>query len=144
MLGAQGKFASILDDAQRMQLAAQDRLSAGDVRNAAENAWWAANFAAKALIVARTGVMPLNFRDTGRGLGAMASSEPGVRDLSSRYYSLRVVLHEECYDSGMCEPIEGTVRLIRETADLIQDAERLAENAFSRQEGNDSSASRKV
>ena len=96
----------------------QDRLSAGDVRNAAENAWWVANFAAKALIVARTGVMPLNFRDTGGGLGAMASSEPGVRDLSSRYYSLRVVLHEECYDSGMCEPIEGTVRLIRETADL--------------------------
>ena len=125
MLGAQGKSASILDDAQRMQLAAQDRLSAGDVRNAAENAWWAANFAAKAIVVARTGVMPLDFRDAGRKLGALASSEIDVRDLSSRYYSLRVVLHEECYDSGMCEPIEEVVRLIRETADYIRNAERL-------------------
>ncbi len=106
-----------------MQLAAQDRLTAGDVRNAAENAWWAANFTAKA----HTGVAPADFRETGRGLRSLAASEPSVRGLSNRYYSLRAVLHEECYDSGMCEPIEEVVRFIRETADYIRDAERLAE-----------------
>ena len=36
------------------------------------------------------------------------------------------VLHGDCFYTGLCEPIEDTERLIRETADYIEQARRLA------------------
>ena len=36
----------------------------------------------------------------------------------ARYYSRQVVLHGECFYNGLCDPIEDTVRRIRETVRL--------------------------
>ena len=43
-----------------------------------------------------------------------------------RYYTRQCHLHGDCFYAGLCEPIDDTERRIRETADYIDDAERLA------------------
>ena len=44
-----------------------------------------------------------------------------------RYYTRQGTLHGHCFYMGLCDPIEETERRIRETADYIEDAQRLAE-----------------
>ena len=116
----------VFADAEEMYAAALERLAAGDVRDAAEKAWCSALQATNALILARTGELPPGLPDTTRALRTTAVTEPAVRDLRDQYLTRREVLHGDCFYTGLCEPIEDTARLIRETADYIEQARRLA------------------
>ncbi|MCY4455926.1 MAG: hypothetical protein OXC56_06390 [Chloroflexi bacterium] len=113
-------------DARRMHDAALQRLAAGDIRDAAEKAWCATKRATDALILGRTGDEPQRSTDTGSGLREIARIEPAARSLRARYYERQGTLHGECFYIGLCNPVEDTELLIRETADYIEDARRLA------------------
>ena len=121
-LSVTGVFA----DAEEMYAAALERLAADDIRDAAEKAWCAAKRATDALVLARTGKLPPKSPDTTYALRVMAVAEPAVRDLRNHYFTRREALHADCFYTGLCEPIEDTERLIRETADYIEQARRLA------------------
>ena len=85
-------------DARVMHAMALERLEAADIRDA----------------------------ETTRMLRQLSFDDPLVRPLSHRYSTARDQLHGDCFYSGRCEPVEETLRLIRETSDYIADAERLA------------------
>ena len=117
---------AIFADAHTLYDDALEMLELGKIRNAAEKAWGATKRATDALILARTGDLPERTPDTSRGLRALAEADPAVRSLVGRYYSRQGALHGDCFYLGMCDPLEGTERRIRETARYIADAERLA------------------
>ena len=117
---------SVFADARRMHESALERMAAGDIRDAAETAWCAAKRATDALILARTGEEPRRSTDTGAGLREIARRDAGARSLRARYYERQGALHGECFYIGLCEPLEETELLIRETADYIEDAWQLA------------------
>ena len=117
--------ARIFEDARRMRDAALERMAAGDVRDAAEKAWCATLRATEALVLARTGQEPGTSTMVSRTLRAISESNSTVRDLRVRYFDRQAALHEECFYHGYCEPIDTEI-LIRETADYIRDARRLA------------------
>ena len=119
-------FASIFADARRMHESALERFAAGDIRDAAEKAWCATKRAADGLILAQTGRLPPKSPDTTRGLLRLARENPEFNSLQDRYFTRQGFLHGECFYTGFCDPIEDIERLIRETANYIQDAERLA------------------
>ena len=118
----------IFQDARVLQAAAVERLDHGDIRDAAEKAWGATKRATDALILARTGEEPERTPETGAGLNQLAFQDPVVRDarMVARYYTRQGRLHGGCFYNGLCDPIEDTERRIRETADYIGDAERMA------------------
>ncbi len=118
--------AGVFADAQRMHDAALQRLAADDIRDAAEKAWCAAKRATDALVLARTGELPPKSPDTSRALRTMAVTDSAVQRLQVEYFTRQAVLHGDCFYTGLCEPIEDTERLIRETADYIEQARRLA------------------
>ena len=120
--------ARLFADARDMHAAALAQFDAGDVRDAAEKAWCATKRATDGLILARIGEEPPKSPDATRALRTMAAADSSVRPLSARYFESQGALHGDCFYSGMCEPLEDTERLIRETADYIADAERLAES----------------
>lgn len=122
---ANGPVKEMFDDAKSQQQAALERLAARDVRDAAEMAWCATKRATDALILARTGEEPGTTAMTSDGLDALAWEDGRVRSLVGRYYSRISQLHKQCFYVGNCNP--ETERRIRETADYIADAERLAE-----------------
>lgn len=117
----------VFTEARRMHESALRRMAAGDIRDAAEKAWCAAKRATDGLILARTGEEPRRSTETGSGLRALERQEPEAGSLRARYYERQGALHGECFYIGLCEPVEGIERLIRETADYIDDARRLAE-----------------
>lgn len=116
----------VFADAEEMYSAALERLAAGDVRDAAEKAWCSALQATNGLILARTGELPLKSPNTSRALRTMAVTDSAVQRLQVEYFTRQAVLHGDCFYTGLCEPIEDTARLIRETADYIAQARRLA------------------
>ena len=118
--------AGVFADAHRMYDSALDRMTAGDFPDAAEKAWCAAKRATDALILARTGSLPPRSPDTSRGLRRLAESDRNTQTLHDRYFARQALLHGECFYTGLCDPIDATERLIRETIDFIRDAERLA------------------
>ena len=119
--------ARIFADARAMYASALERLAADDIRDASEKAWCAAKRATDALILARTGQEPPKSSDTTRALRTMAAVDRSLHSLRARYFERQGALHGDCFYSGLCEPVEDTELLIRETIDYIQDAERLAE-----------------
>lgn len=127
MTTADADVTSVFDDAIRMHDAALQQMAVGDIRDAAEKAWCAAKRATDALLLARTGAEPQRSSDTGAGLREFARNEPRARSLRARYYERQGTLHGECFYIGLCEPVEETELLIRETADYIEDARLLAE-----------------
>lgn len=126
MTTAEVNSADIFADAKQMHESALERLAAGDIRDAAEKAWCATLRATDALILMRTGELPPMSPVTTRELRRMAMNDALVEDLLNRYRARQSGLHGECFYAGLCEPIEDTERLIRETADYVRDAERLA------------------
>ena len=101
-----------------------ERLAHGDIRDAAEKAWCATKRATDALIFARTGEEPGPPGHTSDNQDNHAREEPQVRTLQGRYYSRITHLHGNCFYVGHCN--QETERRIRETAQYISDAERLA------------------
>ena len=117
---------TLFADAHSLQSDALRLLEAGDIRDAAEKAWCATKRATDALIVARTGEEPQFSPDTSRGLVQLASEDSSINSLIGRYYSRQGHLHGECFYHGICEPVDEVERRIRQTADYINDAVRLA------------------
>ena len=118
----------LFNDAKQLQTDAMEMLFQSRVRNAAEKAWGATKRATDALVLARTGREPERTPETGQGLRQLESQDDAVQkaNLVSRYYSRQGHLHGECFYNNLCEPLSETERRIRETADYIDDAERLA------------------
>ena len=117
---------AIFADARAVHADALRMLEAGDVRDAAEKAWCATKRATDALILARTRTEPEFSSDTSRGLLMLAEEDSNVSPLIGRYYSRQGHLHGECFYHGICEPAAEVERRIRQTADYINDAVRLA------------------
>lgn len=117
---------AIFADARAMHESSIERLSEGDLRDAAEKAWCATLRATNALLLARTGEEPEKTPETSGRLDRMARMEPRVRNLVGRYYSRQQRLHGDCFYSGIMEYPDEIERRIRETIDYITDAEALA------------------
>ncbi len=123
---ATDRISAIFADASAVHADALRLLEAGDIRDAAEKAWYATKWATDGLILARTGTEPEISSDTSRGLAALATEDQAFRALRKRYHSGQSALHGDCFDLGICEPIDEVERRIRGTADYIGDAARLA------------------
>ena len=121
------RVAEIFSDARFMQASALERLEEGDVRDASDKAWCATKRACDALILARTGVEPETTPETRREMQKVAAEDRRVNRLMPRYYTRMAHLHGECFYLGFCDPLDETERRIRETADLINEIESLAE-----------------
>ena len=120
------RAAALFADARAMHDAALARFDADDIRDAAEKAWCATKRAADGLIVARTGEEPEKASDTTRGLRFLGIDDENVHRSMNHYYAAREALHGCCFYRASCEIIEDTERLIHETLDYINEAERLA------------------
>ena len=117
---------AIFSDSRLLYDDALDMLGQGCIRNAAEKAWGATRRATDALILGRSGELPPTTAVTSRGIRALARESSTFEPLSGDYFTRITLLHGYCFYNGMCEPIEETERLIRETLDFIQKAENLA------------------
>ena len=126
---ATDRVLEIFADARVLQADALEMLAQGKIRNAAEKAWGAAKRATDALVLARTGDEPERTPQTSTELRHLEGLDQEVQQarLVARYYVRQGALHHgECFYLGLCEPLSETERRIRETAEYIDDAERLA------------------
>ena len=114
----------IFADAKAVQASALERVAAGDICDGAKKAWFATKRATKALLLAGTGEIPPTTVRVSSGLRAMGRENEAARSLQDRF-ALCVSCHN-CFYNGHCEPLEDTIRLIRETAQYIEDTEALA------------------
>ena len=117
--------AGIFADARLMHGQALDRLVAGDIRDAAEKAWCATMRATEALVMARTGQEPGTSGVAGSRLRAMSQTSADLWNLRIRYADRQATLHGDCFYHDDYD-LATTERLIHETADYIDDAQRLA------------------
>ena len=123
------RVSQLFDDARHMQAEAMARLAAGDVRDAAENAWCATKNATAALILARTGQEPNTPAQTTAGIRSLAFRDPRFQPLRAYYTICVKELHSDCFYDGHCEPVEEVAATIDESAGFVADAERLAAEA---------------
>ena len=121
------RVVEIFADARGMHAAALERLAADDIRDASDKAWCATKRACDALILACTGEEPETSPETTRGMQRLAGEDSRVNRLMPRYYTRMGHLHGACFYLGFCDPLDETERRIRETADLINEIEALAE-----------------
>ena len=126
MTTVEADAAGIFADARRMGDASLERMAAGDVRDAAEKAWCATMRATEALVLARTGQEPGTSTVAGRRLRALSMNDQSLWGLRTRYHDRQAVLHGECFYHDYYDP-EEIGRLVRETADYLREAERLAQ-----------------
>ena len=119
--------ADILSDAYMIQEAALERLNVGDIRDAAEKSWCATKRATDALLLARTGELVESSSRTSALLRMLSTTHEDVRvaGLRGRYYARQNHLHGECFYIGLCDPVDDTARVIRETGAYVDDVERL-------------------
>lgn len=115
---------SIFADARDVHAQAIERLEHGDIRDAAEKAWCATRRSTDALVLVRTGEEPAATAITSNELDALARRDPTAKTLVGRYYSRISQLRGACFYNAICN--SETERRIRETANYIRDAERLA------------------
>ena len=123
---ATDRVSAIFADARAVHADALRQIEAGDIRDAAEKAWCATKRATDALILARTEEEPQISSETSRGLATLATQDEAFRRLRRRYHSRQSTLHGDCFYLGICEPFDDVERRIRQTADYITDAARLA------------------
>ena len=121
------RVTEIFADARAVHTDALRLLAAGDVRDAAEKAWCATKRATDALILARTGVEPEQSPGTTRRLIRLSRVDDALGPLIGRYFTRQGHLHGACFYMGECEPADEVERRIRQTADFVADAARLAE-----------------
>ena len=128
MTTSTNRIEEIFADARDLQADALEMLAQGRVRNGAEKAWGATRRATDALILSRTGEEPELTGETSDGLLHLDAEDQEVRRvrLLARYFTRQGHLHGRCFHHGRCDPIDETERRIRETADYIDDTERLA------------------
>lgn len=124
---ATDRVTEIFADARAVHADALRLLAAGDVRDAAEKAWCATKRATDALILARTGVEPEQSPETTRRPIRLSMVDDALGPLIGRYFTRQGHLHGACFYMGECEPADEVERRIRQTADFVADAARLAE-----------------
>ena len=101
----------IFDDARAMHEASLERLTAGDIRDAAEKAWCATKRATEALILTRTGSpprLPSNTSQVSRGIRVLGLEGGLFKSLQDRFGACARYLHSDCFFNGNCEPQEST------------------------------------
>ena len=125
MTTAEANAAHIFEDARYMRDAALERMEAGDIRDAAEKAWCATMRATEALVLARTGEGPSKSTIAGRRLRVLANRDRALWDLRLHFLERQEVLHGECFYHSYYDPPE-IERMVRETAEYVGEAERLA------------------
>lgn len=123
---ATDRVSAIFADARAVHADALRLLEAGDIRDAAGMAWRAAKRATDGLILARTGIEPEISSDTVIGLARLATEDYAVRSLRKRYHIKQGYLYGTCFLLDFCVPLDMAHQCIRQTADYINDAERLA------------------
>lgn len=116
----------LFKDAKNLHDVALKELAAGNVRDAAEKAWGATVRATNGLVLARTREEPRTTHHTRVALEQEADRNPALDSLRLRYFTRETTLHGGCFYDGICEPKETIERRIRETAEFIDDARRLA------------------
>ena len=117
---------AIFEDARGVYAQALERLAAGDLRDAAEKAWCATLRATDAFVLARTGKEPETSRGTSQELRMLIHEDNRVSILRAPFYQRQRELHGDCFYYGLCEPLEETTELIRDTNRYLAEAERLA------------------
>ena len=117
----------IFADARAVHASALERLSAGDIRDAAEKAWCATKRATEALLLAMNGEVPPTTVGVSGGLRGLGRENVTARSLQERFGFSARYLHHDCFYNNHCEPLDDTARLIREVAQYITDAEALAQ-----------------
>ena len=125
MTTVEANVALMFEDAHRLADAAQERMAAREVRDAAEEMWYATLRATEAMVLARTGLEPGTSDETGLRLQKLYSVDPAVWDFVILYYSRMGLLRDDCLCDGYWNP--GIIELlVGRTADYLRDAERLA------------------
>ena len=100
-----------------------------ELQRAAEKAWEATLQATNALILARTGVEPEpnDDRETAKRLRLLRSEDAEWKQLTTAYTCQEQALFITIVCDGDVDPIVCTIDDIRDAANYIRDAERLAE-----------------
>ena len=113
------------EDAWEQYRSAIDRLEAGDVRDACGKAWNATRAAAEAAVLAHNGDTATTAQIS-TGFRRLSRAN-GFTDLPARYSERAQFLHiDGCYYGAVFD--DHILELIRETEDLIRQAEQLAES----------------
>ncbi len=124
MVATMDRINALFADAREMHRSALEQLAAGDMRDAAEEAWCATKRATDALVLYRTGAEPETSSRTTSELLALARDYDEVENLVGRYFTRSQVLHGMCFYDGICD--EDVPRRIRQTDEYIDDAEQMA------------------
>ena len=122
------RVSAIFADAWGLYAEAIEILEMGKQRIAEEVAWGATKRATDALILARLSQEPGVAGRTSGALRSLSRSDGAVALLLDGYNSRARYLHGACFYLGDCSPENERVQDIRETADYIREAERLAVN----------------
>lgn len=101
-------------------------LDQGNLREAAGKAWCAVRRAAGALVLERTGRETTETWEISTSLSWLVLDDASFCSLKTGYSTAWAFLYGDCYLDNHCEPEDYHAELIRETADYIRDAERLA------------------
>ena len=118
---------TLMQDARTIHAEAEDLLSAGDWRNAAEKAWLAVRDSTAALVWNITGVHNQTETDISLGLDALSHRRGGQYDkLSTLYGFFTHNLLDETFHDGFY--LDDIPDMIHQVADYITLAEQLAEN----------------
>ena len=117
---------SLIADAWSLHEDAEEMLSQGRLRNAAEKAWGATMRATDAVILERTGREPGTSGITYRSIRGLRHQSAELESLANRYSQRMQDLHGSVFYDGILDPEEPIVRDIHATADYIRDAKRLA------------------
>jgi uncharacterized protein (UPF0332 family) len=116
----------LFKDAKQLHEAAIKELETSKIRDAAEKAWGATVRATNGLVLARTGGEPRTTSRTRIAIEEEAEKDAALDSLRLRYLSRKTSLHSGCFYDGICEPKKAIERRIRETAEFIEDARKLA------------------
>ncbi len=119
--------AFLFNDARELHAAALERVAAGDLRDAADKAWYAIRNAAVALILAHTGQEPRTSGQVNRALRRLRHQSAQWENLYLRYSSAQRVLHGVAFYDGRLDPEDELIIDIRAAADYIRDAAELAQ-----------------
>lgn len=117
---------ALFRDAEELQKDAIRILENGDIRDAAEKAWGATVAATRGLMLARTGQRPDTTTGARMALNRAADRDPRLENLDTRFAVAMAYLHGACFYDGNCEPRESVEKRIRQTADFVAEARRMA------------------
>jgi uncharacterized protein (UPF0332 family) len=116
----------LFKDAKSLYEMAVKELEAGNLRDAAEKAWGATVRATNGLVMVRTGEEPDTTSRTRIAIEREAERYSALDSLRLRYLSRETSLHGSCFYDGICELRNAIERRIKETAEFISDAMKLA------------------